>query len=273
MRVAGSRIAATRPRCAWRLLLLRMSKLQPAIVAASAFLGLAMALVMLTGPVACQECLAGAARISRLNFGAIGAIFYLGLLAALNVPQMARPAASALFLAAGAHLGLMSLLYRFEVACPLCLATGLGVTLGAVLLTAVSPGFRRTAGWFALLGFLGVNVAVAADRLIDLHQRESALSSAIEEARRRFTPADGRVALVVFNRDGCPACREFREVYVPRISRDFGPTVAVSFREAPARIPTPTMVVLPGTAVFVGNPEYPALRTTLLQATTGPRFD
>ena len=73
----------------------------------------------------------------------------------------------------------------------------------------------------------------------------------------------------VFEMDHCPYCRDFRDFYLPRLEKDFGHRVKVSFHDAQTaswveRTPT---IAIQGGVVFEGLPrEYDHLYQAIFRS-------
>lgn len=99
--------------------------------------------------------------------------------------------------------------------------------------------------------------------------RENERQAFIQAVHGSGSSRDAALTIQVFEQDHCSYCRDFRELYLPRLERDFGGRVHVRFLPATAtrwvqRTPT---IVIEGGPVYEGLPEtYSELRVAVERA-------
>ncbi len=227
-------------------------------------LGLALLSLGLDLARACGSCeLGGGLRLLVAGAGVVG---YLGLLL-LGLRNAWAPFFVGAFAATGIHAALALLMILSGKFCLPC---------GAAAVVAIALGLRAAyvdrsrftmaaavtiPAAILTLGALFPSIAAAKDRAAlrkDLHRTIRPPHSSL---------ADGAtVRLDVYEADHCPYCRDFRNLYYPRLSGDFGDSVEVRFHDA-AGVRwierTPTFLV-DGVPVFEGLPHrYEDLREVL----------
>lgn len=206
----------------------------------------------------------------RLEIALGGSAAYLGLFL-LGWWEWRKAFYTGVFLAAGVHTALGAILILNRAACVPCLLSAVVAIAFAAhaLLGGPVPVKRAKVAWPA--AFL-VTLAVLAPGLASARahhheeDRREAMRAPRGEADRASRPG---IRLEVYEMARCPYCREFRETFLPRLAREFGDRVEVSFHDA-ARVPwierAPTLVI-EGGPVFDGLPlRYEHLRDALGEA-------
>ena len=195
----------------------------------------------------------------HFTIAAAGAAAYAALLGA-GLLGAKRTFYKGVFIACGIHLALGIWLVRTESFCPPCIASAAVAVLLAGL-SFVFPVVERRLAWRAfvsafVLGLIGTTVLQGMEE-----DRKAEASRAIQEIHVRKTVRESSrsstaLRITVFEMAHCGYCRDFRDSYFPRLKRDFGRDVDVSFQ--PARTAawvrrTPTIVIENG-PVFEGLP-------------------
>ncbi len=160
------------------------------------------------------------------------------------------------FVAAAVHTVLVVWMIVKHEACPVC--------IGAAVAALANAGFAlRHGAPLALVDRVYVPAVLAASGLvfaaIIAEERVAGHSEAkARHAVREATVAapSGRLAILVYENDHCPYCREFREQYEPALNREFGGDVEIRYFNAESVAwvrRTPTIVVENG-PVYEGLP-------------------
>ncbi len=184
-----------------------------------------------------------------------------------------RPFAIGVSAAAGVHAALMIWMVEKRTFCALCLVSA------AVALVLIAVSLRMRVGTVMLLErvtlpalLLAGGATFALDAIEE--SRRDMRNRAIQEFQtadaRDETPAAGRpLQITVFEMDHCPYCRDFRDLYWPRLKQEFGSKIAVRFLPAESADwvkRSPTIAIEAG-GVFEGLPfRYEDLRQAVTES-------
>jgi hypothetical protein len=165
--------------------------------------------------------------------------------------------------AAGVHAVLLALLFLQHAFCAPCITAGSAAFIGAAGSAAARPrpGIWRATAVFtaaALVTLAAVGIGKPfQDQATEVPQPRPSLFS--QEA-----PANGRVTLILYEREGCKHCLDFEENVLPPIQRTFGDSLRIERRDAEIDMESPTIIVQ-GKAErkFVGEIDAPALEAAI----------
>jgi hypothetical protein len=205
----------------------------------------------------------------------VGAVTYAILLASGALFGPSRFLFGGLLLAAGVHLALFLVLVQRGVFCAPCILTGLAAIVAAVLSFVIDPTNLARAGFLIPAGAVAAPMALFWAGGIMTPTLARSNHALYEAPSLREHPArSGGVRMTVYGRAGCPYCVELEEHVIPELRREFGERLDVFGEEAPAGIPTPTIVIggAKGT-VFPGLPPIEDLKTALRSAIEGERHE
>ncbi len=205
------------------------------------------------GQASCDACKDAASLIGGHGLGWAGVAYYGALIAWGYFRQpMERVGIWATFAAAGAHIILVTLLFKAKLLCLPCATAATGA-----LLAASACVFRREfrgapEAWplpVLALVVLSLVLSMQAARSREYARIGNRLLTAVLAEHQPQAP--GRVRLVLYERAGCRHCADFERTCLPRLKAAFGGTLLVEKRAAPDGIPTPTAIVLGGHPAFV----------------------
>lgn len=220
----------------------------------------------------CGSC--GGAReiLGGLTLAPLGAGFY-GVLLALGASfGRSRLFYSGLLVAASAHVVLLLALYQHGVFCAPCILVGGAAILGAALSCWADPDNLARGSVLLPVGAVLSHAAIFAMGFLRAPGVEEAITSLSPpglEAKAAARP--GMARLLVFTREGCRYCDEFEQDVLPELLREFSGRLGVDREQAPASLPTPTIVISGHErTVFPGLPPVAQLRDAILRA-LGPQ--
>ncbi len=220
------------------------------------------------GAATCGACAGARDLLGGVSLAPLGAIFY-GVLLALGIfIGRARLFFSGLLLASAAHAVLLILLYQRGVFCSPCLLVGGSVVLGAALSFWADADNLARGSVLLPVGAIFTHAAIFAIGFLQPHGQDVAVASLPRphtEAKDAAKPGTAR--LLVYTRSGCRYCDEFEDQVLPELLREFSGRLEVGREQAPASLPTPTIVIsgLERT-VFPGLPPIAQLRDAILRA-------
>jgi hypothetical protein len=221
-------------------------------------------------PTACRSCSRTAALVGGLPVAWLGVALYAAL---LGVPLPATAMALALGAAVGAHLALLTLLWRGRIACAPCLATAAcAIVAASPFIFSAAPAWRLAATpvGYALTLFIAGVARRRAHETLDAGSRALALQVA-DEPR---TIAPGRAHVVVYKRADCPQCALFDAALRPALEEELGESITVEERDAAGASTVTPLVVACGAVTRVallGLPSedaYERLRAAVERALT-----
>ncbi len=220
------------------------------------------------GAATCDACAGARELLGGVSLAPLGAIFY-GVLLALGIfIGRARLFFSGLLLASAAHAVLLVSLYQHGVLCSPCILVGGSVVLGAALsFWADADNLARGSILLPVGGVLTHAAIFAMGFFRPPGLEEVALSLPPAGLESKDAAKPGTAKLLVFTRAGCRYCDEFEEKVLPELLREFSGRLEVGREQAPASLPTPTIVIsgLERT-VFPGLPPLAQLRDAILRA-------
>lgn len=196
--------------------------------------------------------------------------FGYGVLTAMGLwgPYRLFPIGSAL--AAAVHTVLVAAMAVGSWFCPICIAAAtLALGLFLVMLVRSASRLKIVACVYVPAVLLASGpTAWALSRDEAVKGEREAFARAIRDSRSGAN-LDAVLTIQVFEQDHCSYCRDFREMYLPRLDRDFAGRVRVRFLQATTTTwvrRTPTIVV-EGGPVYEGLPEnYSELRDAVERA-------
>lgn len=214
---------------------------------------------------ACASCGRATALVGELPVALLGTLLYAGLFVLADLGDRGELLVAGLWLATGAHVALLAMLLRARVTCLPCAATAL-LAFVATGLTVAQGGGRA---WALALGPVGAIVTLVAARYG--HARAAAASAAsVRDLAARFEAEEvaipeGHVRVLVYLRDGCPACEDFEAELRPALRAALGERLHLEERDAgEERTATPLLLVRGRrTVAIVGLPETGALERVL----------
>ncbi len=223
------------------------------------------AVIQLVG--ACGSC---ATRQGPWKFVAPAGIIGYGVLIAVGFlsPHRLFPVGSAI--AAAVHTVLVGAMAVLGKLCPICIvAAALALALFLVMLLRCRFRARMISFVYVPAVLLASGpTAWALAHEEALENERQAFVRAIHESRLS-AGRESILTIQVFEQDHCSYCRDFRELYLPRLERDFSDRVRVRFLPATATAwvrRTPT-IVIEGGPVYEGLPEqYSELRAAVERA-------
>lgn len=167
-------------------------------------------------------------------------------------------------IAAALHTVLIAAMAVTGKFCPICIVAA-ALALALLVVTLVQNPLR-----VKLLAWVYVpTLLVASAPALWALGHEDVLKGERDAFVRGLQNRDSVLTIQVFEQDHCSYCRDFREVYLPRLNRDFGDRVRVRFLEATSTTwvrRTPTIVIEAG-PIYEGLPEnYTDLKTAVDQA-------
>lgn len=192
----------------------------------------------------------------------LGAAGYAAL-TAIGVLGRPRLFATGTAVAAGIHTALiLAMLARGRFCTPCALAAAMA---GALFATTLARS--RTPGRMFAFAYLPA-VLLASGPVAWALAREQA-SAREREHFVRAPRAGSSLSIAVFEQDHCGYCRDFRDLYLPRLEREFGSRIRVDFHAAASTAwvrRTPT-IVIEGGPVYEGlPPHYLELRRAVEEA-------
>lgn len=224
------------------------------------WLGLACAVAGLVWHVVsrqqCRGCLQAGGLVGYTNLAPPAIWCYVLTLEAhtaritgILIPQAASASAVgvtlAVLAAAGAHATLLALLFRHRMVCkPCCVAGGgaflaaAGVLLPNMALVPLAVGVVATT---ALGTWVGTRVLRKRAVQIARNQAKKAERELLAEVG---VPVPGTARLVLYSRNGCPACSGFRSQVLAPLKHLFSDSLEVEERTAWKEMTVPTVVVL-----------------------------
>jgi hypothetical protein len=220
----------------------------------------------------CGACSGTRELLGGMNLAALGAGFYGILLALGTAFGRSRLFFSALLVAASAHVVLLLLLYQRGIFCVPCTVVGASAILCAAISFRADTDNLSRGSVLLPVGAVLTHAAILVlgfPRLPGMPEATLSLPPARPEAMEA-APA-GTARLLVFTRAGCRYCDEFEEDVLPELLREFAGRLKVARDQAPASLPTPTIVISgQERTVFPGLPPIAQLRDAILRA-LGPR--
>ncbi len=216
----------------------------------------------------CGAC--GGAReiLGGKSLAPLGAGFYGILLALGACSGRSRLFFSALLVAGSVHVVLLLALYQRGIYCGPCGLVGGAAILGAAISFRADADNLARGSVLVPLGAILTQAALFATATFQapaVAEAVTARSEAGQEARAGAKPGTAR--LLVFTRAGCRYCDEFEEDVLPELLQEFSGRLEVARDQAPASLPTPT-IVISGAArtVFPGLPPVALLRDAIHRA-------
>jgi hypothetical protein len=193
---------------------------------------------------ACDSC--GGALWVVPAAGLLGYAVLLGLVLSNNKPFVIG---ATLALLLGSHLGMVVALANWQQYCFYCL---LAAFFAVAMVVAWNSLHAKQ--WTAILtGAAPVGAVVFVLLAPRLWMAD-------------IVPAPGKLKVVVYERDGCPACKKLKTEFMPRLLKET-PDIVVEYRDAPRnwafarRLPTIILVSSSGSRRILESPEsYEALR-------------
>ena len=195
--------------------------------------GLALVALVLDLVEGCGAC----ARITDTHtlIAAAGVVAYLALLI-LGLAGRMTAFTRGIYVALGIHAALMLWMFLGEGLCGLCVVSA----VVALIFTFLAADERRslflemvcvTGGFILGMGIASVAVSQEAER-----KTEEARTIEKLHQDRPFAPdlesKSAPIRITVFEMEACGFCQEFRDFFSPRIERDFGSRVEISYRAA-----------------------------------------
>jgi hypothetical protein len=212
----------------------------------------------------CASCQGLRDLVKGTSLAPAGAVYYAVLLVAGTVFGPSRFLFGGILVAAAAHVALLLLLIQRGVFCGPCVATGLAAIAAAVVSFMIDPLNLARAGLLMPVGAIGAHLALFWAGGIMAPTLASTEGGIFEARVAEPPPRSGVARVTVYSRTGCPYCVELEEKVLPELRREFGNRLEFHREEAPAGIPTPTIVIAgaKGT-VFPGLPPTDELRSAL----------
>ncbi|MBI2901132.1 MAG: vitamin K epoxide reductase family protein [Planctomycetes bacterium] len=214
-----------------------------------------------------QLCGGCALRQGLFSAVAPGGVFGYGALAVIGWlgPWRLFPWGAAF--AAAVHTVLVAAMVMHGHLCIVCVvAATLALALFVVMIVRSNSRLKLIAFAYvpaAILAAGPTSWALAHDEA--MKKERDAFIRAIRDSH--FTEGAADVLTIqVFEQDHCGYCRDFRELYLPRLEREFGPRIRVRFLSATATTwvrHTPTIVIETG-LVYEGLPrDYSEIRSAI----------
>src|SRR5579862_2475275 len=193
---------------------------------------------------ACASCDGAAALVHGPGLAILGVLYYSALLLIALAKGPHPVVFGGTLLAAGVHVGLVSLLLRSKLFCPSCIGAALSAGLACVgalrchpaslyRASVLVPAAALAIQSWGLFGGAGLSGASATSQRQETADLEIALSA----------PEAGSVRMLVYTRPDCGYCRELERRVLPELLGEFGPHLGVERRSAERLpgIPTPTI--------------------------------
>lgn len=216
----------------------------------------------------CGSCGGTRQLLGGLTLAPLGAGFYGVLLALGAAFGGSRLFFSGLLVAASAHVVLLFALYQHGVFCGPCILAGGAAILGAAFSFWADPDNLARGSVLLPVGAVLSHAAVFAMGFLrppGMDEAIATLPPPTLEAKTEAKP--GMARLLVFTREGCRYCDLFEQDVLPDLLREFSGRLGVSREQAPASLPTPTIVISgEERTVFPGLPPVAQLRDAILRA-------
>jgi hypothetical protein len=216
----------------------------------------------------CASCEAAAGLLKGKPVATVGVIYYALLLAAALWWGPSLLVHSGVLLAAGVHVGLLTILFHAKIFCAPCLGTALSAFAALALSIRCDPSMAFRASWVIPGAAILVQSWVLLTGALPAMAETRANAERVAEEEFAAPPvASGDVRMVVYTRPDCGYCIQLEREILPKLVREFGPHLKVERRSAEhlPGIPTPTLILTgaEGRRFFPGLPELEALRSTL----------
>lgn len=209
----------------------------------------------------CGGCASSAklAPIPGLNI--FGAVYYGLTMAALIRFGLQKWTVAPVFFAAGVHCVLLYSLFINEAFCPNCATCAACVFLAT--LTAIRGQTARFVGFAAVAGVATCYITFSsAQKIFQALERQDA------EQQIGFAKwpkqTRGPLKVIVFAKDTCPKCQEFKRTQLVRMHETFGKQLDVEIRKPPGKIRLPAIVVGGDQPhLFLGKPSWNDLSSVI----------
>jgi hypothetical protein len=214
----------------------------------------------------CPACQTAAVGIGMRYLGIVGVCYY-GVLGLLSLKREGRSfVTSGILAACGVHLVLVTYLLRNHIACLPCIVAAIGAFVAGVAVLCDESFNRKIHIWaFAAAFSFALVFAVLQTRAQD-KIRFSAANSLLQElaSQNRFSSSQDSTLLIVFTRDGCHFCEQFKSDYQPVLKKRLGDKLKIEYRRAPNNLPTPSFIVIgANTETLIGLPSISSFERTL----------
>jgi hypothetical protein len=216
----------------------------------------------------CRGCRGTRELLGGLTLAPLGVGFYGVLLVLGAIFGRSRLFFSGLLVATSAHVVLLVALYQHRINCPPCILVGGAVILGAALSFWADPDNLARGSVLLPVGAILSHAAILSMGFLRTPAVDDVVTSLPPpQPEARLGARPGTARLLVFTRGGCRYCDEFEENVLPELLREFSGRLEVGREQAPASLPTPTIVIsgLERT-VFPGLPPVGELRDAILRA-------
>jgi hypothetical protein len=199
----------------------------------------------------CPSCDRAASLVGALPVALLGAVIYAGLFTFAALGREPGLLRAGLWGATGAHAALVMMLWRTRLMCVPCVATAL-LAFAATGLDVARGGH----GWELALAPIAALITLAAARQ-GRAWAQAASDESVQRLAARFAEegvalAEGRVRVVVYERDGCEACAYYEEVVRPALIETLGERLELEERDVgKERAETPLFLVQGGAMVAI----------------------
>lgn len=217
------------------------------------------------GSVACGTCQQVKELTGPVNLALLGVAFYLVLFVLTLVERLTLQVRGSIFVAAGVHLALLGILISQRTWCLPCITTALIALAMSIWLLSTFPRLLVPGILLITTGSVAGSVGLSIEaRTFAAHRQRAAQIAAVEVARAHAPPSVGQTTLVILTRSGCSHCAELKAGPLPDVEQVFGGMLNVEEQNAPAEVPTPTLVVLGRSNYFMaGVPTKEQLATLI----------
>ncbi|HEY9679195.1 MAG TPA: hypothetical protein V6C76_14395 [Drouetiella sp.] len=166
-------------------------------------------------------------------------MFYLAVLASVVRFNINKYVQAGIFLAAGVHVVLIAKLVTLHLLCVPCIVCAVAVALASLI--AMNRESRFVVAC-ASVGALAVVSSTFVYNKIKVGEENKRIKAAIHFNDLDLSAAKS-IPIYIYKDSDCHSCKEFMDLYVPRLVSKYGEKIAIHVEDAPSLIPTPTIVV------------------------------
>jgi len=183
----------------------------------------------------------------------VGLLYYLILLGSLARFKINRISLTGLFLAAGVHVALLAKLVSLHLLCVPCITCAVAIGIACFIAMEKST---RLAAFATVSGILLIAVTSYTYQKVQLNNEELRTREAIHFEQLDLS-ATNSLPVYVFEEPTCNTCKEFSDLYEPRLISKYGHKISLHILPAPGSISVPTIVIGgKNPAMFIHKPDW-----------------
>ncbi len=169
----------------------------------------------------------------------VGLVFYIALALAFWRFKINKLTLAGLYGAAGVHVALLAKLISLHLFCAPCALCAACVALACLLTMERSTRFVTV----AVLGGIATTVVTSfAYQKLEQSTEQKRTREAIKFNQLDLSAAKS-LPIYVFEEPSCHTCREFGDLYTPRLLSKYGNKISIVTMPAPGSIYVPTIVI------------------------------